>query len=93
MGLKCSKYLEPDDTSIDNSRQNKPKSPNKSRPNNNQIENKKDAVLIGLNYPGTRESLNGCINDALRMEKTLAGFGYNYFALNRVSFYLLMFST
>ena len=81
MGLKCSKYLDPEDTSTDNSMPNKPKSPNKSRPNksksnNNQIENKKEAVLIGLNYPGTRESLNGCVNDALRMEKTLADFGY-----------------
>ena len=36
----------------------------------------KEAVLIGLNYPGTRESLSGCINDALRMEKTLNGHGY-----------------
>lgn len=37
----------------------------------------KKAVLVGLNYTGTRSALQGCINDAHRMEKTLRSkFGY-----------------
>ena len=31
----------------------------------------KKAVLIGLNYTGTSAALQGCINDAMRMAKTL----------------------
>ncbi len=37
----------------------------------------KKAVLVGLNYPGTRAALQGCINDATRMEQTLKT-KYNY---------------
>lgn len=33
--------------------------------------NKKRAVLVGLNYTGTKDALKGCINDARRMKKTL----------------------
>lgn len=33
--------------------------------------NKKKALLIGCNYPGTKAQLNGCVNDALNMKKML----------------------
>jgi ribosomal protein L16/L10AE len=32
---------------------------------------KKSAVLVGLNYTGTKAALNGCINDARRMKRLL----------------------
>ncbi|KAJ3696067.1 hypothetical protein LUZ60_001444 [Juncus effusus] len=31
----------------------------------------KKAVLVGINYPGTKAQLNGCINDVVRMHKCL----------------------
>ncbi|XP_010417594.1 PREDICTED: metacaspase-7 [Camelina sativa] len=37
----------------------------------------KRAVLIGINYPGTAEELQGCVNDARRMHKCLVDrFGF-----------------
>lgn len=39
--------------------------------------NRKSAVLVGLNYTGTDAALEGCINDANRMKRTLENkFGY-----------------
>lgn len=39
--------------------------------------NSKKAVLVGLNYTGTKQQLQGCINDANRMRETLTSkFGY-----------------
>ncbi|VVA91536.1 unnamed protein product [Arabis nemorensis] len=38
----------------------------------------KQAVLVGINYPGTAEELRGCVNDVLRMRKCLIDrFGFS----------------
>jgi hypothetical protein len=37
---------------------------------------KKYALIIGVNYTGTSISLNGCINDALNMDKLLKDWGF-----------------
>ena len=52
----------------------------KTKPRINKFDksNKKRAVLVGLNYTGTRAALKGCINDARRMKKTLVSkYKYN----------------
>ncbi|KAG6373356.1 putative metacaspase [Boletus reticuloceps] len=41
-----------------------------------QCNGKKKALLIGINYFGQPEALNGCIEDARRMKKFLSGHGY-----------------
>lgn len=41
-------------------------------------ENKRLAVLVGCNYPKTRNELHGCINDVLTMRDTLVNrFGFD----------------
>jgi hypothetical protein len=65
-------------TILDKPKSTKPKSnepTNISRSTTNEVVKK--AVLIGLNYTGTRFALRGCINDANRMKRTLiSSYGY-----------------
>ncbi len=54
---------------------------NNHNQNNNQTptNNSKKAILVGLNYVGTRAALQGCINDANRMSETLrTKYGYDH---------------
>lgn len=44
---------------------------------NKEIKEKKTAILIGLNYPGSHYSLNGCVNDVKNGDKYLKEHGYN----------------
>jgi uncharacterized caspase-like protein len=37
---------------------------------------KKKALLVGINYPGTKSQLNGCVNDVLAMRQMLTRFGF-----------------
>jgi hypothetical protein len=48
-----------------------------------QVTNKKNALLIGINYIGTSNELSGCINDVDAMEKMLIKTGSyeNYFTI------------
>jgi hypothetical protein len=41
--------------------------------------NKKNALLIGINYIGTNNELSGCINDVAAMETKLSATGFNNF--------------
>ena len=43
------------------------------------ITNKKQALLIGINYTGTQNQLEGCINDINAMETRLMQTGFNNF--------------
>ncbi len=42
---------------------------------------KKRAVIIGINYTGTHQSLGGCINDAIRMASLVKSHGYTVLLL------------
>ncbi len=49
----------------------------RNRNNQPRSNNTKKAILVGLNYTGTRAALQGCVNDANRMRKTLKNkYGY-----------------
>ncbi len=45
--------------------------------------NKRYALCIGNNYPGTSAELNGCVNDALDWAELLALQGYEYIRIER----------
>jgi hypothetical protein len=45
--------------------------------NVNETDYKKYALVIGINYTGTSLQLNGCINDALNINKLLSSWGFD----------------
>lgn len=41
-----------------------------------EVLNMKKALLVGINYPNTEYSLNGCVNDVMAMSDMLAKYGF-----------------